>query len=182
MRYLHETPFGLVAVAVNPQGGLFIEPAYGLTPDGRGAATRNPVTGVPAVLAVNRVSYTDFFRVEPNERLGQYHRGFPENDNKDPREFVADFSMWSSYTDAARIKLGAYFIEHRAEFATPERIARARYEAAERAANNARESLSDAAGAKRDAQWVLDAANDELQAASDSLDAGDRNGWAGPGA
>jgi hypothetical protein len=182
MRHIHETPYGRVAVAVNPQGGLFIEPAHGLTPKSGAAVIHDPATGERAVLTVNRASYSDFFRVVPNERLGQYHQGFPENDHKDPREFVAEFSLWARYTDAARDKLAAYFIEHRPEFATPERIARARYEAAERAADRARESLSDAAQAEQEARRVLDAAHDELQAASDNLDAGDRNGWAGPGA
>jgi hypothetical protein len=177
MRYLHETPFGRVAVAVNPQGGLFIEPAYSLTPKSGAAVIHDPATGERAVLTVNRASYSDFFRVVPNERLGQYHRGFPENDHKDPREFVAEFSMWASYTDAARKKLAAYFIEHRPEFATPERIARARYAAAERAANNARDSLSDAIDAENAARQVMEAAHNELQAASDSLDTGDRHGW-----
>jgi len=177
---IHETPFGRVAIRVNADGSLYIQPAHGL--DERGHPARGFLnTDGGATLTVNGKAYAlEDFSIIANTNYGQYHAQYPENDNRDPREWVADFSAYSGYTAAARAKLGAWFLENRAMFATPQAIAAARVSAAESRHASAERAHVEACQAARATDQALTLAAAELEAARENVAFGNSVAWIEP--
>ncbi|MET4703059.1 hypothetical protein [Frigoribacterium sp. UYMn621] len=126
--YIHETPFGRVAVRVRATGGAYIEPAHGL--DSRGFPITGFINGngtaespTLAVITVNGHRYHAGFTLKVNANYGHVNS---ETGKRNERTHVLHVSNFEDFSSSARLKLAAHFEANLSTYATPERIAEAR--------------------------------------------------------